>query len=44
VRLALPAAGQRLAWIHELTYLVPANLTLLTLIRKLAEGSQGAES
>ncbi|WP_086667189.1 AAA family ATPase [Lentzea kentuckyensis] len=38
-RLALPAAGQRLAWIHELTYLVPANLKLLTLIRTLAEES-----
>ncbi|MDX3661828.1 caspase family protein [Streptomyces sp. ID05-26A] len=38
-RLALPAAGQRLAWIHELTYLVPANLALLSLIRKLAEES-----
>ncbi|GAB2851115.1 AAA family ATPase [Lentzea nigeriaca] len=38
-RIALPAAGRRLAWIHELTYLVPANLTLLTLIRKLAEES-----
>ncbi|MDX8031466.1 caspase family protein [Lentzea sp. BCCO 10_0856] len=36
-RLALPAVGQRLAWIHELTYLVPANLKLLTLIRTLAE-------
>jgi hypothetical protein len=38
-RLALPSADQRLAWIHELTYLAPANLTLLTLIRKLAEES-----
>ncbi|MGW6931774.1 AAA family ATPase [Lentzea sp. NPDC054927] len=38
-RLALPAAGRRLAWIHELTYLVPANPELLTLIRKLAEES-----
>jgi tetratricopeptide (TPR) repeat protein len=38
-RLALPAADERLAWIHELTYLVPANLNLLTLIRKLAEES-----
>lgn len=39
VRLALPAASRRLAWIHELTYLVPANPSLLTLIRKLAEES-----
>ncbi|MDX8049031.1 caspase family protein [Lentzea sp. BCCO 10_0798] len=38
-RLALPAHGQRLAWIHELTYLVPANFALLSLIRKLAEES-----
>jgi hypothetical protein len=38
-RLALPADDQRLTWIHELTYLVPANLTLLALIRKLAEES-----
>ena len=38
-RLALPAPDQRLAWIHELTFLVPANLKLLTLIRKLAEES-----
>lgn len=38
-RLALPTANQRLAWIRELTYLVPANLKLLTLIRKLAEES-----
>ncbi len=36
-RLALPSPDQRLAWIHELTFLVPANFTLLTLIRKLAE-------
>ncbi|WP_439656505.1 hypothetical protein ACSHWB_29320 [Lentzea sp. HUAS TT2] len=39
-RLALPAADQRLAWIHELTYLVPTNLALLSLIRKLAEESR----
>ncbi|WP_434442758.1 hypothetical protein [Lentzea sp. E54] len=38
-RLALPAADQRLAWIRELTYLVPANFALLSLIRKLAEES-----
>ncbi|MEU3643766.1 AAA family ATPase [Lentzea sp. NPDC034063] len=38
-RLALPAPDQRLVWIHELTYLVPANLALLSLIRKLAEES-----
>ncbi|MET9634229.1 tetratricopeptide repeat protein, partial [Lentzea sp. NPDC006480] len=38
-RLALPPEEQRLAWIHELTFLVPANLKLLTLIRKLAEES-----
>lgn len=38
-RLALPPADQRLAWIHELTYLVPANPELLSLIRKLAEES-----
>ncbi|ANZ42113.1 hypothetical protein BBK82_45465 [Lentzea guizhouensis] len=38
-RLALPVAERRLGWIHELTYLVPANLKLLTLIRKLAEES-----
>ncbi len=38
-RLALPAAERRLGWIHELTYLVPANPKLLTLIRKLAEES-----
>ncbi|MEV6239509.1 caspase family protein [Lentzea sp. NPDC051838] len=38
-RLALPAPDQRLRWIHELTFLVPANLKLLTLIRKLAEES-----
>jgi tetratricopeptide (TPR) repeat protein len=38
-RLALPAPEQRLAWIHELTYLVPANPTLLALIRTLAEES-----
>ena len=31
--------GQRLAWIHELTYLVPANFALLSLIRTLAEES-----
>lgn len=39
-RLALPAPDQRLAWIHELTFLAPANLKLLTLIRKLAEESR----
>jgi tetratricopeptide (TPR) repeat protein len=38
-RPALPAPEQRLAWIHELTYLVPADPTLLTLIRTLAEES-----
>ncbi|HEX8868027.1 MAG TPA: hypothetical protein VF821_20375, partial [Lentzea sp.] len=38
-RLALPEKAQRLAWIHELTFLVPANLKLLTLIRTLAEES-----
>ncbi|SDP12330.1 AAA family ATPase [Lentzea jiangxiensis] len=38
-RLALPVPDQRLAWIRELTHLVPANLALLTLIRKLAEES-----
>ncbi|GLY51656.1 AAA family ATPase [Lentzea sp. NBRC 102530] len=38
-RLALPAPSQRLTWIRELTYLVPANLALLSLIRKLAEES-----
>lgn len=38
-RLALPRPDQRLPWIHELTYLVPENLHLLTLIRKLAEES-----
>jgi len=38
-RLALPAPEQRLAWIHELTYLVPEHLTLLALIRTLAEES-----
>ncbi|MFS8098766.1 caspase family protein [Lentzea alba] len=43
-RLALPPTGQRLAWIHELTYLVPANPKLLTLIRALAEESQRAET
>ncbi|SDF31589.1 hypothetical protein SAMN05216553_10156 [Lentzea fradiae] len=37
--LALPPHDQRLAWIHELTYLVPENLHLLTVIRKLAEES-----
>lgn len=42
--LALPVPDERLAWIHELTYLVPANLQLLTLIRKLAEESKEAES
>jgi tetratricopeptide (TPR) repeat protein len=38
-RLALPPPDQRLAWINELTYLVRADLTLLTLIRTLAEES-----
>ncbi|MGZ3146800.1 AAA family ATPase [Lentzea chajnantorensis] len=38
-RLALPSPDRRLAWIHELTYLVPADPALLTLIRKLAEES-----
>ncbi|MFI6094157.1 hypothetical protein ACIA8G_01285 [Lentzea sp. NPDC051213] len=38
-RLALPVLDERLAWIHELTYLVPANPKLLTLIRTLAEES-----
>ncbi|MFD5827692.1 AAA family ATPase [Lentzea sp. NPDC060358] len=38
-RLALPAPDQRLKWVHELTYLVPADPDLLTLIRTLAEES-----
>ena len=35
-----PKLETALAWIRELTYLVPANLKLLTLIRKLAEESR----
>ncbi|ANZ39093.1 hypothetical protein BBK82_26480 [Lentzea guizhouensis] len=35
-RVTLPPADQRLTWIHELTYLLPTNLKLATLIRRLS--------